>query len=313
VYNHIVIDVLNCYFRNITGRKISKLKYQGKEIVTSGINGSIESINRFEKEFLFSGGTVWLLFDNPNSITELRKDIDPEYKNQRELLTQEFIIGIRILKDILKIYKDNYRIICIDKAEADDLVLPLVNYIDKKEDILLISNDLDWARCINANIHWYNWDKLFYLEEFKRTFGFSPEGNKVQLYKSLRGDKSDNIPNPFFDKDRNINWRMPEQTILEIVNKYSDLDDFYKDISNYNLTDEWKKRFKLVEARIRLNYSLVSFLLENIEDFDKYIQYCKFNKIECKLWYKTLGFKLEDRMSDNIIDDLFKHQEVERN
>jgi 5'-3' exonuclease len=189
MYKHIIIDVLNCYWRNATARKITKLKYQGEEIVTSGIYGALDSIRKFEKEFLFKDGTVWLLFDNPDSMFHLRKEIDPEYKNNRESMPEEFKVGIRILKEILKIYNDKYRIITISKAEADDLVFPLLNHIGRDQDILLISNDLDWARGINANIHWYNWEKTYYLENFKIDYGFSPEGNKVQMYKSFRGDK----------------------------------------------------------------------------------------------------------------------------
>lgn len=307
-FDEIIVDMHNCYFRMVAGYPLKTINHKNKKIVVSGIEGSLRALGRLESQFLKKGGRMWLLFDNSNSLPKLRKDIDPTYKNHRESISNEMKVGIRYLIEMLKVYKDNYRVVFCDKMEADDLVKPVINYVGKTKDILLISNDMDWSKSMTPNILWYNWKKLYTNDIFKIDYKFSPEDNNVQLYKSFKGDKSDNIPNPFYNKDRDINWKLPEKYLNIILTNCDDINDFFNKLRKncLGIDEKWTQRFKYVESRLRLNYSLVDFCIEDDFDIESVIVKSKYSKPKLRLWFDMFELDYEMRMVDvEDPDDFF--------
>jgi 5'-3' exonuclease len=315
-YNHLIIDMNNCYWRNITGRPVKKIRYKNNELVTSGIEGSIKSINKFETQFAVpEQRTVWLLFDNPDSIGNLRKDIDPDYKSQRERMPEDMKVGIRYLTEILKVYKDNYRLLFSDKMEADDLVNPLLETIPKDESVLLISADMDWARSIDSYVHWYNWERLFTRKAFNVVYGFEPTQASVKLYKAFTGDKADSIPNPFHNNELDIDWRLRHETLMYVISECGDMDDFFKRLraGQLNVSDKWMKRFQEVEARLRINYALVDFQISEDFDIRNVIWNSKYSRAQCRMWFDMFEFEYEPRFIDvEDPEEFFGWQEYKR-
>ena len=101
-------------------------------------------------------GEIIYCFDNPTSKLDTRKLLDSNYKDGRVRQSKEFYKTLEYLKLILINRSNNNRVIAVDFAEADDIVKPLLEEADNRGNrILLISEDLDWARGLNKNVYWY--------------------------------------------------------------------------------------------------------------------------------------------------------------
>ncbi len=304
-YNHVIIDGTNLYWRNASIANKQYFTYKNDKINISGIVGSLNALQKLEKFFLQPNGIIWILFDNPDSATKYRKDIDPDYKSSREQIPEGVQIVGKYLIEILKIYNNYYRLVFAKHLEADDLVLPLVQLLNKSnsdDSILLISSDLDWSRSITKTCDWYNWKKLYTWDMFQLDYGFYPEANKVKLYKALIGDKIDSIPNPFYNKLKKIDWKLERKLLLPLIQQCNDIDDFFRKLYGKQLvlSENWIQRFKLIESRIRLNYQLVDFIIPINFDISKEIIKCEYSKNKLKFWFDIFGIAYEARMKKSV-------------
>lgn len=182
-----------------------------------------------------------------------RSDFFPPYKCNREKIREQskfdwigFKKYVAIIRDELKEYLP-YKIIEVDKAEADDIISVLVkdnSAIFTAQKILIVSNDKDFLQLQTNN---------------GNVFQYSPRMQKMitpkeRDYESLeehiiRGDSSDGIPNCLSDDDcflvegkRQV--IMTQKRFEEVVNsnlkphKYYrnktliDLDEIPQDIQN---------------------------------------------------------------------------------
>jgi 5'-3' exonuclease len=147
-FNYVLIDGSNLYHRSY-----SLFKPNGKNI----INHLLETISKIQNDFCNNESLLYFIFDNSQSQINIRKQIDPLYKSNREKIDKEIYKYHNIFIELLKVKNDNYRILMAGTLEADDLVKPLIKYIDSLEKnyyrLLLISNDMDWSRNINDKVY----------------------------------------------------------------------------------------------------------------------------------------------------------------
>lgn len=298
-FNNIILDGNNlfwrCWFNNT-----SECILEDSKVYSGGIEQFIIRIKEFRQRFGTNDTKFYILFDNPESTVSMRKEIDEEYKSHRlnNKYATEINRSITYLREILRNYFDETFMISINNYEADDIV-PLV----LKECIgtsLLLSADLDWSKSISEKVQWFNFKKLYTLEEFKKEYSFYPNKNKILLYKTFRGDSSDNIPNavPYLPKD----------ILLYIVETYNEvpMSKFFAAIlQDEHISKKWKYDIKANENRIKKNYSLVDFIKieENLYD---YLQECKRNKTLARVWYKIVGLDIPTNLIDkeNPVDFL---------
>lgn len=284
-YRTLIIDSHNLFYRS-WNENVSDCILDDKVIYNSGIEKFIKRVESLKSEFGYKETEIYFLFDNPESVVKMRKEIDENYKSHRlnSKYKEEINRSVGYLRETLRSYFDNAFIFNIDYCEADDLIFPLLKVC--KKDVLIVSADLDFARNIEKDVHWYNFKKVYTLEEFKNDFGFYPNANRVKLYKAIHGDHSDNIPNavPY----------LPKNILLHIIENYNEIP--VDKLVSYILKDkiisqDWKIKIKSAEIRIRQNYSLVDFTIidEKIED---HIQICSSNKTLAGLWFKILNLKL---------------------
>lgn len=287
-YSRILIDVSNLYHR---GHSVSShLTFKspnGKEIVTGGIYTSLKMIQRIQKDYLAPDGFMYFLFDNVHSGDNKRKDIDPEYKGNRVKKDQSFYKGMDLLHLILLSYDDNFIVIKRPGSEADDLVSSLLKEFSQYERVLLVSNDMDWARGISENVHLAKYEKKDYVvytpEYFEEKYGFYPTNEAVVLYKTFRGDDSDNIPKGVPGIRENV--------LIRLIEDYDSLKEILNDIDEISyLGDTWKKRIKENKARLRLNNSLVSYLEVPFNELKEYMFFGEFKPSSLRSLYDSLGF-----------------------
>lgn len=288
-YDKIFIDISNLYARGyyVANNMISKLD-DGTSIITGGIFTSVKMIQRIEREFLSPLGDLFFIFDNVHSGENKRKLIDPDYKKGRKQKEESYYKGLDILHTLLLNYKDNYITVKRPGSEADDLVSPLIQeYGDSN--ILLVSNDMDWFRSISDNVHVAKYENKDYTiydrEKFYEKYNFYPTSERICMYKSFRGDSSDDIPKGVPG--------IRETLLVELVNSYNSLSDLFKDLDTIGFISEtWKKKIKESKPRLSLNMKLVSFDKVPFEELKDYMYFSSFKPRVLKSLYKSLGFKL---------------------
>lgn len=290
-YSRILIDMSNLYYRSYSvSSHLSFKTSAGKEIITGGVYTSLKMIQRIQSEFLAPDGFIYFLFDNTHSGDDKRKEIDPDYKANRVKKDQAFYKGLDLLHLILLSYDDNFIILKRPGSEADDLVSTLLDEFSKYEKVLLVSNDLDWARGLSENTHLAKYEKKDYMiytpEYFEEKYGFYPTKESVILYKTFRGDDSDNIPKGVPGIRENI--------LIKLIENYTTLQEILKEVDQISfLGDNWKKKIKENKPRLRLNNNLVSYQSVPFEELKEYMFYGEFRPSSLKSYYESLGFNVK--------------------
>jgi len=298
-YNKIAIDISNFFHRAyFTDQALAELKkedldvvkdLEGFEIISGGIVLFFKMLQRVEREFLNPDGEVYFLFDNCHSVINKRKEIDPEYKANREPREDTFYKSLDFLNLILMNYKNSYFTIKKQGLEADDLVESFIKKFED-DDILLVTNDFDWFRAITSKVRVAKYDSfkksydVYGPEKFKEKFGFYPTNTKMCIYKSIRGDKGDNIP---------IGIKgLRTKVLIKLVEEYDSIKSIYTDIENIDyLSATFKQKFIENRARLLMNYTLVDYLQVTQEELNDSIFSSKFNPKTLLNLYKSLNLE----------------------
>jgi 5'-3' exonuclease len=292
-YSRILIDVAGLYFRAFYTSQNIVASVEGKRMVTGGIYASLKMIQRIESVYLLENGRIYFLFDNPSSGETRRKDIDPDYKINRKKQSSQFYRGLDYLQLVLCSYKNGYRVIQRPETEADDLIFPILKSFDGHNHfVLLVSNDMDWSRAIDYNVHWLvhsnNKDILYDKDLFFNKYGFYPGHDEVCLYKSIRGDVSDNITTGV----KNI----PEQIVLEIIHQVKSVQNLLLRLNEIKIDEQWKKAIQKNKGRIQINFMLINHQSLSMEDVREHAIITDFNKSMLLMYYRILHFDI------NLID-----------
>jgi 5'-3' exonuclease len=286
-FSKILIDVPNLFIRNHYTHQGMFYEKDGNKIPTGGIYGFIKSLQKIQKNYGSEITEYYFLYDNFASKTISRKEIDPGYKIDREKFDSSIYQEINVLALILMSYSEKFFNCQVPSMEADDLPLVLIKGFDKYDNILVVSEDLDYSRCITNNVYWLNKNTVFDKITFKDKYGFSPSRESVVLYKCFRGDDSDNIPAGVKG--------IREDTLIPIVEKgYSDI---YHLIENVNKDEVlFKVKDKIVEnkSRLVLNYQLIDFIEVEFSEIEQYIFKGIYSPSALRSFYKGLGFKIPD-------------------
>lgn len=285
-FSKILIDISNVYHKNMhTNKNLTTTLEDGTSLITGGIFGTIRSINKLEREHGSDNCQVYLLFDNTTSGGNKRKEIDPEYKANREKKDHSFYKGLDYLRFILMNYKDNFIVSYRTGYEADDAVLPIISKFDKNENVLLVSEDMDWARSLSDNVFWFTKKEIWSSERFEEKYGFKPSNDSVVFWKSLKGDVSDNIPKGILGIRENL--------VQQLIVDFKDVDEMLNNLDNISyLSDKWKDKIRENKARLKLNAQLVDFITTADENIDEFIFPCEFKPNTLRTLYHALGFTI---------------------
>ena len=196
----ILVDFSPIIYRNL---------FMNKDFVKdSDYNGLVHlilySLIKIRKDFIDNDkldyDDIVLVFDSVNSwrkeyfkqyINEVYEDYDiKEYKGHR--VKDEDIDWNKVFKivDEIKEYLDkysDYKIVQVDKCEADDIIYVFCNEYNKQnKNVLIISSDKDFIQLLKfKNVKIYDPLKKIYKEA---------DGDIYLLKHILIGDKSDGIP-----------------------------------------------------------------------------------------------------------------------
>lgn len=234
------------YFATYKWYSMQKKEFDEKAFNESFIKHMSSDIKKITKKWKTDTNNIVFCCDCPRSKI-WRNDIYNAYKITRQQ-NQNFNQNIfNVFKD--NILKNEYNTIHIDRLEADDIIYLIHNKIkNNNNNIVVISNDNDYLQllCDGTSIINMQFKNINVRTNCK-------DGKSNLYYKSLIGDKSDNIPK-----------------ISSLVNK----DIALKLCENYEELIEWLNKNNIYE-KFLFNLKLISFEYipdEYIETFDKTYQ-----------------------------------------
>ena len=308
-FKYLLIDGNNLFWRAFN-TSLKKFVFENNEhqIFPGAIKESFNKIKLLFNFLAYKNSFFYFLFDNPEVNINIRKFIDENYKSNRftRNAPKGFYNTLNLFIEILKHYSDNYKILYIDSLEADDLTKPIIEQLDieKYNKCVVISNDMDWARNLSLSEHcyWYSYDKIIDRKLFEEIYEFKPIANRIQMYKAIHGDSSDNIKNslPF----------LPKKILLDILEKFNSVDELYKKLYRTNYPDKWKQKIKEAEIDIKKNEDLVNFQPVEI-NIDDNLWNCKQNIKKLRYYFDILNLEYEQWMIDKSSDEgIFKRQKI---
>lgn len=308
-YKYLFIDAQNLYWRSVVSvtKELFKNEDTYRKFHSEIIQNFLSRINQLRERFGITDNITYLLFDNSMSKINERKLISLEYKHAREKrhIPSGFYKILDICQNILIYYSNNLFLCKYNGFEADDLVLPLKKSLSLSitEKLLLISADLDWAREIDVNTHWYNFVDVFDELAFKDKYNFYPKGNAIKLFKSFRGDTSDNIENavPY----------LPTEILISIVEKYSSIDEIMNDLWTSTIPKQWRIKIKEAENKLKSNYLLVDFIELNAA-IEEYCLKCSESLKALRHLFDVYRIPLENRLFDKKKDKFFSKKNYTR-
>ena len=287
-YSYVIIDLQNLYARNYAVHEKELYESLNEVISAGGVHGTIVSVRKILRDFCGENTKVYFLADNPTSRQTSRKMISPDYKINRISRPRIYYRGLELTSLILQSYSDNFIYLQVPKMEADDVVPVIIDTLPKDEPILIVSGDMDWARCINYHNHlvtWYTGKVIMTNGAFFDKYGFEPTEENIVNYKTYRGDASDNIEIGL--------PHIPEKIVLKLL-EYGSVSDVIFDVESIDfLNDKWKTMIKERAPKLKINEQLVSFYPLEYSEIKQFVIKCKFKPSTLRVLYEGLGFNVE--------------------
>lgn len=190
----ILVDGHNLLFKMFYGIPSSIKNSKGKEI--RGLIGFLGSLKKIVDKF--NPYSLVVIFDSETSRNNNSK-IDINYKANRKnynIVSEEEnpFSQLPLIKKALDLLNICY--LEVDNNEADDYIASLIaNDKSNANEYIIVSNDTDFIQLIDENVFLYvlrgKNSVLYDRQQIIDKYQVPPE--KYILYKSLIGDKSDNI------------------------------------------------------------------------------------------------------------------------
>ena len=154
--------------------------------------GVLNTLRIYRNKFTNEYGELILCCDDRYT---WRKEIFPNYKASRKKTRKSSGIDWQNLYDCLNKLKDElrtwfpYKLIQVEKAEADDVIATIVDLLDERT--LILSSDKDFIQLQKFNVRQYSPVQKKFIED---------ETAERSLHeKIIRGDVGDGIPNIMSD------------------------------------------------------------------------------------------------------------------
>ena len=216
----------------------------------------LNTLRIYRNKFVSEYGELILCCDDRHT---WRKDIFPNYKASRKKTRKVSGIDWNNLYDCLNQLKDElrqwfpYKLIQVEKAEADDIIAILVNLIQERT--LILSSDKDFVQLQTFNIRQYS--------PMQKKFVDSETAERSLHEKIIRGDVGDGIPNIMSDDNVFIDeGRRQKPVTKKKVDAWYDLDpDMY-------CTAEMLRNYKRNKQLVDLGEVPESIRLNIIKQFD---------------------------------------------
>jgi DNA polymerase-1 len=193
---------------------------------------------------------VAIVFDSKSP--SFRKEIDPQYKANREVPPPDLSGQIEAVRDLCQ--KAGFLCLQQEGIEADDLIASFVRYQTELTDhdpVVIVSSDKDLTQLVGDRVVMYDSfrDRVLGPEEVKEKYGVPPA--LMADFLSLTGDSSDNIPG--------VPGVGPKSAV-QILSEGGSLDAILKDPSK--LAEKWQKKIGENRDKLELSRRLVALRMD---------------------------------------------------
>ena len=181
----------------------------------------LNSLRMYNKKFKDKYGQMVLACDS----SSWRRDYFPQYKANRRSGRDEsdfdWAEAVRIMHQVKDEIKENfpYKVIHIDKCEADDIIATMVDHTQQfgqYEEVMIVSSDHDFKQL-------QKYDNVSQFSPMTKKFVEETHPRQNLLLKILTGDAGDGIPNVLSHDDTFVNG--DRQTPLSKKKKEAILED----------------------------------------------------------------------------------------
>jgi len=268
------------------------------------------------KSRLKKDGIVYILFD-PVSYSDLgesknfyfsineRKKILSDYKANR-IYSNLYLETIELYRKYYIYRGDQIKLIYSDEHEADDYVEPLIKSFNGEKSVAIVTTDYDLAGYMSdkPKIHMINegWDKPFTSADFEKLFQFKPTPGANILYKSLFGDKSDNIVGAIFMKKAKFNMNVKllcRDYLKYVADNNLTIDEITKEFKTGNFQESTKRQTKTPFDALFLALSIVDLKVPIMEKL-----YTNIRVIRSSLTDKTIEPFIHCNAENATINDV---------
>jgi len=236
----LIVDFLNCFIRGFCGSPA--MNNNGEHI--GGITGFLYSMGNAIR--MFGATRCILVSDGENSAARKRK-IYPDYKQKRSVkkfrTNRQYDFkdesqerqAMHLQMQILLEYLDHMplQLVTANASEADDVISYIAKdvFCKSKNEVIIMSSDKDFLQLVDERINVWSptKKKLYTPKSILDEYGVHP--NNFLFYRTLDGDKSDNIPGvngvglktlkkymPFFGEEKKTNLN----EIIEFAEKQNE-------------------------------------------------------------------------------------------
>ena len=264
----LLIDSMNLFIRNFS--MINYVNVQGHHV--GGLAGFLKSLGYLVRTI--NPTRVVLVFDGKGS-TINRKNIDPEYKGNRNLtrITHWEVFDTKEQeKDSMAEQIDRLidylhclpvYLLSVDKVEADDVIGFISNGFSKRRSkVTIVSSDKDFMQIVNDRIQIYSpvKKKVYGPAEVLEEQGVLP--SNYLIVKSLLGDNSDNLSGVKGLGIKGILKHFPK--LIDTPN--TDLDYVYEICEEG--VEKTKVFAKILERKhaVDQNYGLMNLMIPQLSD-----------------------------------------------
>jgi DNA polymerase-1 len=254
----LLIDGLNLFFRNFSA--INTLNPQGAHI--GGLAGFLNSLSKLIS--LHKPSEVYVFFDGAES-TNRKKRVLTSYKKGRgtRKITNKFIYKsgdeehtakLEQLGRIIEYLKFlPVKTVIMNGIEADDAISYLAKIL--KSNCVVVSSDKDFLQIVSDKITVYRpIEKVFYTpKRIKNDYGILPEN--FIIYKTLVGDKSDNV-----EGVRGIGPKGVTKLFPELLDRVFNIDDLLDVCAQKMQEKPLYSKIILTEEEIRKQHKVMNLL-----------------------------------------------------
>ena len=221
----------------------------------------LNSLRMYNKKFKDKYGQMVLACDS----SSWRRDYFPQYKANRRTGRDEsdfdWAEAFRIMHQVKDEIKENfpYKVIHIDKCEADDIIATMVDHTQQfgqYEEVMIVSSDHDFKQL-------QKYDNVSQFSPMTKKFVEETHPRQNLLLKILTGDAGDGIPNVLSHDDTFVNG--DRQTPLSKKKKEAILEDLADGELLYAAS--WYRNYCRNETLIDLSKTPVELQEKIIDEF----------------------------------------------
>lgn len=213
-----------------------------------------------------------------------RNELFAEYKNNRPQIDKDDIFHVHKKEIQELLLKFPVKIIQNKNFEADDVINFLIQKYNSNNEVILCSTDTDFIQCLKNNENLKIWNPV------KKIFVEWDKDVDYVIYKSLKGDKTDNIPGV---------TGIGEKKARILASNLYDLKKFLE--SSEEIKQQFKKSYELVK------FHSVDDIKEGIEEsvgnFDSYFIKNKFKDMKFYSIINDSSWKEWNEIFSNIITE----------